>query len=111
MPLDTSLHDREGKIKPRTTGAGPIRVGMTVMACDREPPNFGKVVEDNGSTVSVHFVSPTGHETTKEIDKADLKNGDGTPLGSGRSAPVASPGRRPAVGRAEKPGFLDDLAS
>lgn len=58
--------------QPSGEACGPrMEPGTTVKALDRG--NFGRVVEDHGRTVSVHFVSPTGHEMTVSLAKEILE--------------------------------------
>lgn len=68
---------------PKTTPAIPP--GTTVKAADRG--NFGKVVSDNGDTVTVHFVSKDGQHANKDLPRGELRNQDGSPL-DGTTVPL-----------------------
>ena len=68
------------------TGSTPPSCWLTVapetvlMAHDVDPPNVGRVVQDLGDRVQMHFVSPSGREATKAIPKAQLTFPDGRSL-------------------------------
>ena len=107
LPMST-VTPADGRKYPRH------EVGDPVMACDRDPPNFGTVVADRGPEVTVHFVSPRGYTADPTIPKSKPKNPDGTPLGSKPKGRGPRPGRRgaaPVKDQAGQRGRLDDLAS
>jgi hypothetical protein len=54
--------------------------GRWVMATDRDPANYGQIVDDCGDSARVHFVSPAGYEADALISKSQLRNMDGTEL-------------------------------
>jgi hypothetical protein len=72
---------RERPKQNDTTKARPaarIEPGTKVRAMDRD--NFGEVTADNGSTCTVHFVSPDGQHADNELSKSQLRTADGRPL-------------------------------
>jgi putative DNA primase/helicase len=80
-PSPSHPHDHARPGADASRDGGPaIAPGTWVMATDREEPNYGRVVEDHGERVSVHFVSPAGYEATVSIKRDDLRNLDGRPL-------------------------------
>src|SRR5262249_51823378 len=58
----------------------PLPEGKRVMCTDRDPPNFGEVVEDCGERARVHFISPSGYEATVTLHKSMLREPSGDPL-------------------------------
>lgn len=54
------------------------RSSTSVRARDRD--NFGTVVEDQGSSASVHFISDDGKEATVSLPKSQLVALDGQPI-------------------------------
>jgi len=86
-PCDTRAAVPDGYTLPiyRTVESGTI-----VKASDKGE-NYGDVVSDNGTSCTVHFVSPQGQEATKEIDKQYLLLQDGTPLTTSDAAKESFP--------------------
>jgi hypothetical protein len=58
----------------------PLPEGKRVMCTDRDPPNFGEVVQDCGDRARVHFISPSGYEATVTLHKSMLREPCGDPL-------------------------------
>ena len=56
--------------------------GKLVMATDRDPANFGRVIEDHGDIARVKFVSTTGYEAVVMLPKTAIQDPDGGPLTS-----------------------------
>ena len=62
-----------------TSTARILAVGTRVQCGDRD--NIGDVVrDDGGSSVTVHFVSPSGNEADKNIPREQIKTADGSPV-------------------------------
>ena len=67
-------HQKETAKKPKPEDI-ELQQGCRVLCGDRG--NIGTVVKDNGRTATIHFVSPTGTEATKELPKSCLRYQDG----------------------------------
>jgi hypothetical protein len=67
---------------PTTPQVAPpaLQPGTVVMARDGGYSNFGRVVSDNGATISVEFVSKEGQRATVDIARRDLFAQDGRSL-------------------------------
>ncbi len=52
--------------------------GTLVRACDRD--NFGSVVRDDGTSITVHFDSPNGNTADVEFDPSQLLLANGAPV-------------------------------
>ena len=66
-----------------------IPEGTVVLAGDRG--NYGTVVADHGATCLVHFRSPDGHMTTKELPKSELRTQDGSALDPSAGVDIGPP--------------------
>ena len=62
-----------------------LQPGAWVMACDRNPANFGQVLHDLGDSAEVHFVSPDGYPADVTLHKSVLRNMDGSELADEQS--------------------------
>jgi hypothetical protein len=57
-----------------------LPVGICVMCLDREPPNFGFVLEDLGDRARLRWESQGGHVSTGILHKSQLRRQDGSEL-------------------------------
>ena len=70
----------------KTRPAASIEPGTKVRAMDRD--NFGEIVSDNGTTCTVHFVSPEGQAADVDLPKSQLRTADGKPVDGSRAASI-----------------------
>jgi hypothetical protein len=102
----TPLAGDHGRAHPQ------LHEGMRVMACDRDPPNFGQVWQDHDSAADILFIAPSGHERVVRLPKDQLRRPDGSPLkAAGRPEDLEGSSRRPPGTKSpapEKAGFFDD---
>jgi hypothetical protein len=85
---DAYHYDRPvGQTTSKPKVRNPIPKDTVVMATDRNPPNYGHVVEDHGDTVVVHFDGQEGHPDVP-LPRSQLRRQDGTSLDGEPSKPL-----------------------
>jgi hypothetical protein len=67
-----------GKAEPVVSWPA-LPIGMCVMCLDRDPPNFGYVIEDLGDQARIRWESPSGYISTDVLHKSQLRRRDGSP--------------------------------
>lgn len=99
------LPGKEAEFQARPAGLAP---GTVVSPMDRN--NYGKVVSVDAEkqTAMVHFISPEGHEATKEFPLDQLVHQDRTPVSVAKPIPEAPKVLMPETVKA---GIIQDLAS
>jgi hypothetical protein len=81
VDVETSASvDKDGTQEPNSSPLPKLSPGKWVKAYDRQPPNYGRVVEDLGDSAVVHFVSPQGFKADATLQKKILRNTDGSDL-------------------------------
>ena len=86
---DIRLIGGDGDNSEKSRPAATLAPGTRVYAGDRG--NIGEIVSDNGSTCTVHFVSPEGNTADKTLPKSQLRSLDGQPLDGEPEKPLPSP--------------------
>jgi len=77
-PATCDVNRRASDPPPTHQELPTLEPGTRVIARDRG--NIGTIVQDNGDSCTVHFVSPDGNEANVNLPKSELRDTNGRPL-------------------------------
>lgn len=78
LPASCTVNRRVSDPLPVHQELPTLEPGTRVIAGDRG--NIGTIVQDNGDSCTVHFVSPEGNEANVNLPKSELRDTNGRPL-------------------------------